>query len=202
MLKPQDVVVVAKLIAEDEPQIPIHRLAATLSMSPSEVHHAVHRAADAGLLEVIEHRTHAHEKRVIHEAFLELCITGLKYVFPAVAQTHARGLPTGWAAPALMGQRGVAGVLPPVWPTDDGAVAGLAITPLYRCVPAVAERDPRFYAMMAAIDAIRARCTRSEAAAKSLLTSMLTPPAPVARFNEAMLSAPTPAPRTSASPVG
>lgn len=112
MLKPQDVVVLCKLVSLEAPQVPIHRLAAELKMSPSEVHHAIHRGVEARLVEVVEHRTLAHEKRVNRAALLELCLTGLKYVFPVQPLSHARGMPTGWAAPMLHGAEAHPGALP------------------------------------------------------------------------------------------
>jgi hypothetical protein len=176
MLKPQDVVVFCKLVSLEAPQVPIHRLAGDLNMSPSEVHHAIHRGVEAHLVEVVEHRNLAHEKRVNRAALLELCLTGLKYVFPVHPLSHARGMPTGWAAPMLQGTAAHPGVLPPVWPTEDGPVAGLAVPPLYRCVPDVARQDPTFYAMMAAVDALRTRCPRASRAAEVTLISLLGTP--------------------------
>ncbi|MCA9549286.1 MAG: hypothetical protein KC933_04575 [Myxococcales bacterium] len=176
MLKPQDVVVLCKLVSLEAPQVPIHRLAAELKMSPSEVHHAIHRGVEARLVEVVEHRTLAHEKRVNRAALLELCLTGLKYVFPVQPLSHARGMPTGWAAPMLHGAEAHPGALPPVWPTADGPVTGVAVPPLYRCVPEVARRDPTFYALMAAVDALRTRCPRASRNAEVTLISLLGTP--------------------------
>lgn len=205
MLKPQDIVVLAKLVAIEDPKVPIHGLARALSMSPSEVHHAIHRASDAGLVKVVEHRTHAHEKHVKREALLELVLSGLKYVFPETPQTHARGVPTGWAAPVLLTPDAPEGTLPPVWPTEDGPVAGLEVKPLYRCVPQVACRDPKFYALMASIDAIRTRCPRATRAARTTLAALLTEP-PTIEAGSVRLSAPlrdpAPALETSACPAG
>lgn len=175
MLKPQDVVVLTKLVTLGDPQVPIHRLAADLGMSPSEVHHAIHRGADAGLVRVVEHRVQAHEKIVNRPALLELALRGLKYIFPVLPQTHARGMPTGWAAPMLLAPGLPMGTLPPVWPTEDGPVYGLAVPPLYRCVPKVAAGDFKFYTLMAAMDAIRCRCSRSTHTAQATLQSILDP---------------------------
>lgn len=189
MLKPQDVVVLAKLVTQDDPRVPIHKLAHTLSMSPSEVHHAIHRAADADLVKVVEHKTCAHEKHVNRAALLELCLSGLKYVFPAIPQTHARGIPTSWAAPVLLAPEPHEVVRPPVWPTEDGPVAGLAVAPLYRCVPDVARQDPKFYALMAAIDVLRTRCDRADRAARTTLAALLEEPAPAPKVNGSLVPA-------------
>lgn len=205
MLKPQDVVVLTKLVAIEDPKVPIHRLAGALSMSPSEVHHAIHRAADADLVTVVEHRTHAHEKHVNRPALLELALSGLKYIFPVKPQTHARGIPTGWASPVLLGPEVPDSVLPPVWPTEDGPVAGLAVPPLYRCVPHVARRDPKFYALMASIDAIRTRCPRATRAARSTLAALLAEPPHIEAAAIRLATTrrePEPATRTSACPAG
>ncbi len=200
MLKPQDVVVLCKLVTLDDPQVPIHKLASALHMSPSEVHHAIHRSVDAGLLQVVEHRTKAHEKIVNRPALLELALTGLKYFFPVLLQSQARGIPTSWAAPMLLGPARLDASLPPVWPTENGPVHGFIVEPLYRCVPKVAGRDPKFYALMASMDAIRTRCERTTPAATTTLTALLASESQPAELTPP--PAPEPAPRTSACPMG
>ncbi len=200
MLKPQDVVVLTKLVTLGDPQVPIHRLASDLFMSPSEVHHAIHRAAEAKLLRVVEHRVQAHEKIVNREGLLELALTGLKYIFPVQPLSHATGMPTGWAAPVLLGTQPEHAALPPVWPTDEGPLQGLAVPPLYRCVPKVAAQDPQFYALMAAIDAIRCRCGRASHAAQTTLKALLDPE-PTAPVMPPPLG-PAPGPQRSACPAG
>lgn len=200
MLKPQDVVVLCKLVTQGDPQVPIHRLASALHMSPSEVHHAIHRAVDAGLLSIVEHRTKAHEKIVNRPALLELAVTGLKYFFPVLLQSQACGIPTSWAAPMLLGPPMLDASLPPVWPTPDGPVRGFAVEPLYRCVPKVAARDPQFYALMASMDAIRTRCERTTPAATTTLTALLLNEIQPPRLTSQ--PAPMPGPRTSECRVG
>jgi hypothetical protein len=146
-------------------------------MSPSEVHHAIHRGVEAHLVEVVEHRNLAHEKRVNRAALLELCLTGLKYVFPGappvarpgnahrLGRPHAAGdrrPPRG--APAGLAHRGRPG----------GRPGGATLVPVRpRTWPG---RTPTFYAMMAAVDALRTRCPRASRAAEVTLISLLGTP--------------------------
>jgi predicted nucleotidyltransferase len=64
-------------------------------------------------------------------------------------------LPTGYAAPPLNRTIVRPGEPPPVWPYADGTVRGYSLAPLYRSVPIAAARDPRLYALLALVDAIR-----------------------------------------------
>ncbi len=149
VLKPQDVVVVLKLLGFPE-RPPFSQIAKELSLSVSEVHAAVKRAQAAHLL-------HGPEMgdRPIRKALEEFLIHGLKYVFPAHHGGMTRGLPTSHAAEPL--RRYIrAGDEPfPVWPDPNGPTRGLAFEPLYGNVPKAAKQDPHLYELLALVDAIR-----------------------------------------------
>jgi len=75
VLKPQDVVVLLKLVVTWEGWT-YPSLAESLGMSASEVHAAVARAKQSGLYD--EHRRMPNNK-----ALAEFIVHGLRYVFPA-----------------------------------------------------------------------------------------------------------------------
>src|SRR5690242_9598736 len=76
-LKPQDVVVALKLAAHPGEDWSYPKLAADLSMSASEVHSCVKRAAKSGLLLAND------EHKPNRKALLEFLTHGIKYAFPA-----------------------------------------------------------------------------------------------------------------------
>jgi DNA-binding Lrp family transcriptional regulator len=161
VLKPQDVVVVLKLLSSDGDRT-YPRLALALGMSASEVHASVKRAAKAGLIQL-----EAREPN--RGALLEFLVHGLKYVFPGERGAVTRGMPTAYAAPPLARKLASANEPPPVWPDPAGEVRGEALEPLYRSVPNAARADAKLYEWLALVDAVRSgRARERELAVKEL----------------------------------
>lgn len=168
VLKPQDVVVVLKLLRYGGKRPPFSQIGLDLSMSPSEVHAAVKRARAAHLL-----HGHAPEDRPNVHALEEFLVHGVKYAFPAKRGELSRGVPTSYAAPPLNDQISAGTDPPPVWPDADGSVRGIAFEPLYHTVPEAAKRDPYLYELLALIDAIREGRARERTIAVKELTKRL-----------------------------
>ena len=167
-LKPQDVVVALKLSEYEGKRPPFAAIADELSISVSEVHAAVKRAQSAHLL----HGPELGERPNL-KALEEFLIHGLKYVFPARHGSLTRGLPTSYAAEPLRRHIKAGDEPPPVWPTPDGPVRGVALEPLYSSVPKAAKRDPRLYELLALVDAIRDGRARERKIAERELVARL-----------------------------
>lgn len=150
VLKPQDVVVVVKLVGYGESRPSFAQIASDLSMSPSEVHAAVKRAQAAHLL-------HGPElsNRPNLSALEEFLVHGVKYVFPAEHGAPSRGIPTSYAAEPLNRLIAPGDEPIPVWPYAKGHKRGIAFTPLYKMAPVAALKDRLLYEQLALIDAIR-----------------------------------------------
>ena len=161
-LKPQDLLVLLKLAAQPEGDHSYPRLADALSMSASEVHASVRRAAQSGLLQLPA-------RTVNRRALLEFLEHGVKYVFPAERGGVTRGLPTSHAAPPLSRHFRASSELPPVWADPEGTLRGEQLEPLYRSVPKAARADPELYEWLVLVDAVRAgRARERELAVKEL----------------------------------
>jgi hypothetical protein len=117
-------------------------------MSASEVHAAVRRLGDAHLLD-------PETKKVRREALRNFLVHGVPYAYPASPREITRGMPTGWAAPAMSGNLSAPEQIPPVWPDPEGQVQGAAVQPLYRSVPHAARGDRALYDLLALVDALR-----------------------------------------------
>jgi hypothetical protein len=159
-LRPQDVVVVLKLLACGGKGT-YAQLGEELSLSASQVFRSVDRAEIARLLDtrIIPPPPGWAEERPVsfpnQKNLREFLVHGVKYCFPAQRGGLVRGVPTAHAAPPLSGQIQPGSEPPPVWPTPDGTVRGTEFTPLYKNVPAAASRDPKLYELLALVDAIR-----------------------------------------------
>lgn len=163
--KPQDIVVALKLaLTASRPSYA--ELAADLGISASEAHAAVRRLGEARLLD-------PQTQEVRREALRNFLVHGVPYVFPARAREVTRGLPTAWAAPALVGKISAGEQIPPVWPDPDGQVQGASVQPLYSSVPHAVRRDPALYDLLALVDALRLGRARERAMAENELRQRL-----------------------------
>jgi DNA-binding Lrp family transcriptional regulator len=150
VLKPQDVYVVLKIVADGSRRPPYARLALELVMSPSEVHGSVKRARASGLLHGPDF-----ENRPNIGALEEFLAHGLRYVFPAERGEPTRGVATSYGAEPLRALIAPNGDPVPVWPYEEGTHRGVSFAPLYRTAPIAALRDKSFYQLLVLADALR-----------------------------------------------
>ena len=150
-LKPQDLVVLLKLVLTSREPFTYASIGKALFISPSEVHASLARSRVAQL--VTSHQTG--EIAVAQGALRELLLHGARFVFPGVTGTLVRGIATAHASPALRDLFVQSEEPPPVWPYTKGTTRGIALHPLYPTVPRAAEKDPRLYHALALFDALR-----------------------------------------------
>jgi hypothetical protein len=163
-LKPQDVLVLLKLVAARRPNWSYNVLAVELGMSPSEVHAAAKRAIAARLA------FQNNDKIALNIRNLEeFLVYGIKYVFVPERGGFTRGMPTAHAAPPLEGKFAPSDEPVPVWPDPEGKVRGTAFSPIYKAAPMAARRDQQLYELLVLVDAIRdGRAREREIAVKEL----------------------------------
>lgn len=170
ILKPQDVVILLKLVALGPQPWTYQRLAVELSISQSEVHAGVRRAVAARLMSDATTAT----GRPILAALKEFLLHGVRYAYPPERGEVTRGLPTGYAAPPLNKVIVQPNEPPPVWPYAEGNVRGYKFAPLYPSVPIAASRDAKLYELLALVDAMRDGRARERNLAAKELESRLT----------------------------
>ena len=164
-MRPQDVVILLKIIANKEQewfQIP---LAEELYMSQSEISESISRSRYAGLIA-------AHGKKVNRLAFIEFLQYGLSYVFPQQPGTIVRGFTTAHSASPLNNIINSTEVY--VWPSAKGNMRGQSILPLYPTVIDAVKRDQELYELLALVDALRVgKAREKEIAIKELRNRIL-----------------------------
>lgn len=130
----------------------LRALSASIGLSKSEVSNSLVRCRESGLL------TNDYDTglpKVNRRELLKITEHALKYFFPVRPGAMVRGIPTGFAAPALSKSIKSAGGLIPVWPDALGTERGQAIQPLYKTVPEAVKKDKTLYHYLALVDAIR-----------------------------------------------
>ncbi len=145
-LKPQDVVILLKIVSDNNPSWNQKTIAEGLGLSQSEVSEAVSRCKFSGLLA-------PDGKTVMKFALLEFLKFGLRYVFPQKPGALVRGVPTSHSASPLKEEIQSNEVY--VWPYGKGALRGYSILPLYSSVPEAALRDYKLHEFLALTDALR-----------------------------------------------
>lgn len=163
-MRPQDVVVLLKIVAMGKEPWLAKDLAASLRLSPAEVSNSLSRSVLAGLLD-------GTKRKVVRASLLDFLRNGLQYVYPVRPGGLVRGVPTAHSAPALR-ERFLSDDAY-VWPSAKGNAQGQAIAPLYPGVPEAALEDERLYAMLALADALRVGRTRERSEAAKELTKLL-----------------------------
>jgi len=148
ILKPQDIFIMLKLVVRSSSEWSYPVLSHELSMSASEVHAGIKRAAAARLMDM-------DRKMPVKSNLLEFLIHGVKYAFPPDRGGISRGMPTGYAAQPLKDLIMQPDEPPPVWPDAEGLVRGYEFSPLYSSVPSACRVDPNLYELLALVDAIR-----------------------------------------------
>jgi predicted transcriptional regulator len=159
-MRPQDVVVLLKILSTSQRNWQYRDLAADLSISVSEVSESLTRSHVAGLVD--ESR-----KRVHRQSLMEFVQHGLRYVFPAVPGTMVTGMPTAHSQQYFKARFDAD--LDYVWPDENGSSRGLALTPLHKGVPQAARKDETLYEWLAAIDILRAGRAREKKLALEVL---------------------------------
>jgi len=150
-MRPQDIVVLLKILIIPEKDWQYRDLAASLYVSVSEISESLHRSHIAGLID--------EGKRKVHrQSLMEFIRYGLPYVFPQLPGTMVTGIPTAHSYPFY--SRIFASELNYVWPDIEGTMRGLAIQPLYKTVVKAAKNDEMLYKLLASIDIIRVGRTR------------------------------------------
>jgi hypothetical protein len=163
-MKPQDIVILLKIVTIGNDNWQQKPLAEALGMSQSEVSQSVARSQFAGLL-------FGNGKQVMKSALLEFLQFGLAYVFPQKPGAVVRGIATAHAASPL--KESIDSTESYVWPYAKGTQRGQAIVPLYPSVPEAALNDPKLYELLALTDALRVGKVREKALAKEELKKRL-----------------------------
>ncbi len=147
-MRPQDIVILLKIIGKGNQPWQNKDLAAELYISPSEISESLYRSSLGGLIDA------DHRKKVFRQSVMEFLEHGLHYVFPAAPGTMVNGIYTAHSHP-FMQRHFNAENLHYVWPDARGNVRGLSIEPLYKQQVKASLQDEKLYLMLALLDVIR-----------------------------------------------
>jgi len=145
-MRPQDIVILLKIIALGDKPWQLKDLARDLFISPSEVSESLNRSHFAGLIDY-------NKKRVSRQNLMEFLQYGLSYVFPQEPGAMVNGMATAHSHPKMRSQFASDHLY--VWPDSFGKERGLAIEPFYRRQAEAAKMDEKLYSLLALVDVLR-----------------------------------------------
>lgn len=145
-MKPQDILLLLKIISNNNKTWNQKPIAEALCMSQSEVSESVARSKFAGLLA-------PNGKQVMKLSLMDFLQYGIRYVFPQKPGPVVRGIPTSHSASPL--KKYIQSTEDYVWPYGKGDVRGHSIIPLYPSVPEAALKDKQLHRLLALVDALR-----------------------------------------------
>lgn len=163
-MKPQDVVILFKILALGGSDWTQSMLSVQLGISQSEISESIKRSKYSGLISQIDNNVNKRD-------FLDFLVNGLKVVFPQRPGALVRGIPTAHSAPFL--QHEFLADEHYVWPSGKGNTRGQAIIPLYKTVPNATQIDLRLYEFLALSDIIRVGRAREKEMAVKLLQELI-----------------------------
>src|ERR1041384_11271 len=136
IMKPQDIVILLKMIASGNEHTRQINLAESLHMSQSEISQSIVRSKYAGLLD-------ESGKKVMRASLMDFLQYGLPFVFPQKPGPIVRGIPTAHSGPPLKNE--IASEEMYVWPHATGTARGHSILPLYPSAVEAAKKDEKLY---------------------------------------------------------
>lgn len=160
IMRPQDVVVLLKIIVLNGKKWGQALLAEELEMSQAEISHSLTRSQYCVLL-------NQSKKIVMRNALYDFIIHGIKYVFPQIPGAIVKGIPTAHSALPL--SNSIQSEEKFVWPSATGNVRGQSIIPLYPNLIKAVKKDEKLYELCALVDAIRVGKAREVELAKKEL---------------------------------
>lgn len=145
-MRPQDIVVLLKLISAEKEALNLSRLSHALFLSLSEVSESLNRSMIAGLVDY-------DKKKVFRQNLMEFIEHGAKYVFPQQPGSMVRGMPTAHSHPFM--EEMISSDIPFVWPDNQGELIGLELLPFYKKQVEAAKQDSKLYKLLALVDVLR-----------------------------------------------
>lgn len=161
-LKPQDILLMMKLISE--PGLSQMDLARRLQLSQAEISHGIKRLKGSHLLNI--------EGSVIREAAIELLVHAVKYFYPAQLGAPSLGISTAHANPDFKYVKYNEGESY-VWPFAEGKVKGIALIPIYPSLPYACSKDKVLYRIASLVEMIRAGRARERKIAEHELHKLI-----------------------------
>lgn len=148
LIRPQDVLVLSKLIEMKNSDFKQLELALELGISQAEIVHSLKRLELVGLY-------NKKNKSINKLSIIEFIEHAIKFIFPIEMKAYSRGIGTNESSEFLKGKISRPEGVDYVWPSEKGKQRGIVVTPLYHSVPSVVENNKILKKILNIIDIFR-----------------------------------------------
>lgn len=169
-IRPQDIVVLLKILLFKSENWFIQDLVHSLKISLSEVSESLDRSRFSGLLD-------ESKKKVNRQGLNNLLVYSIQYIFPVKPNSLVRGTPTAHSFANF--QKEFNSSVQYVWKDDEGEVIGQEIEPLYKNQLFAIKQDALLYEILALVDMLRVGKKRERNFAEKKITSFIINKKPV-----------------------
>ena len=163
-MKPQDLLILFKIISNGSSSWQQKPLAESLCMSQSEISQSLKRSEYAGLI-------HLKTKTIMRLALMEFLQYGFCYVFPQKPGAVVRGLATAHSTEPLKSKINSEEIY--VWPYPKGKIKGHGITPIFPSAIEASIKDEKLHQILALSDVLRIGRAREKELAISELKKII-----------------------------
>ena len=163
-MRPQDIVILLKMIAAGPETMQLARLSRSLFISLSEVSESLNRSQIANL---VDHD----KKKVMRQNIMEFLEHGVRYVFPQKPGANVRGIMTAHSHDFM--NKTFRSENNYVWPDINGVDIGSEIEPFYAKQVKAVKEDKVLYKLLALVDVIRVGRAREIKFAKHELKKII-----------------------------
>jgi hypothetical protein len=165
-MRPQDIVILLKIILLDDQEWLNQDLARSLHISSSEISESLNRSSVAGLIDF-------NKRKVARTALFEFLQHGLKFVFPQQPGPIVTGVATAHGHPYM--SKFFHSDQLYVWPDPLGDARGISLDPLYPNQVKAIREDDKLYKLLAIVDVIRVGKLREKNIALNELEKIILP---------------------------
>ena len=160
-MRPQDIVILLKIICLENEDWLMKDLANSLYISPSEVSDALNRCKFSGLID-------QNKRKVMKLSLYNFLCSGIKFVFPVKPGHISKGIPTSHSGSPLS-EEIISGNDTYIWEDYEGEFRGQTVEPLYPNAIKAAKNDKNLYELLVLVDALRVGKAREVNLARDLL---------------------------------
>ncbi len=163
-LKPQDIIIIMKIISKGKNPWKIADLAYELGLSSGELSNGLERLKTSELID-------STKKIPMRSNLKDFLFFGLKYAFPARIGKYERGVLTAHSYGVM--RKKIVSETKYVWPHFEGTHKGISVSPLFKNAAEASLSDEKLHQYLALIDCIRVGKVREKKIAMEILEKEL-----------------------------
>ncbi len=157
-MKGNEILVLAKLIFNNNKEISFEKLGKTLFLSASQIYYAANSLAEKGLIRKQQAKKTT-KFQILKNNCYDFFVCGMRYIFPLKKEAKYFGVETLTTDLFKEGEK-ITGKETYVWPYAEGNSYGIGIVPIHKNIPKISLNDIQVYRFFIILDFLRSNNPR------------------------------------------